>query len=163
MGSQTRWIGVVAVVAILAVGVIVWTVVQKKNSIVVPPDALLDSLVMGVVEKTMLPEARRAVSGHCIQFLEHPVVVDMRLQCETSERGVKLSRAEVVSAEDGGAVAPDFSTCVTEAVTGLENATTQVLDPRSDAGVKLRLPPGRSYELDVVLDFGAGDSRGYLP
>lgn len=160
MGSQTRWLGAVGVVAALAIGLIVWTVVQKKG-LPPPSDAMLDSLVMGVVEKSMLQQVRREVSRHCVQFLPRPVAVDSLVQCETTEQGVKLSRLEVLRGPDGGVVADDFKTCILEAVAGLEIGATHVPDPRLDGGVKLRLPTGRVYELDVALELAHVDEGGY--
>jgi hypothetical protein len=163
MSSQTRWLGVVAVAASVAMGVIVWTAYQKRTAEKSTSEAVVDSLIINAVERSMLPATRLAVSKRCVQYLEKPIVLNLRLKCETIERGIKMSHLEVLPGDDGGVIAGDFRTCIEAAVEGLEIGTTHVVDPSTDAGVKLRLPVGREYELEVVLELSFVEAGGYLP
>ena len=51
---------------------------------------------------------------------------------------------------------------ITASLIGLENHTTHVRDPQSDAGVPLKLPVGRAYELDLGLTFSRVVADGYI-
>jgi len=162
-GNQTRVMGAVAVVALGAIGMIIWTVSQKKAaSMERASDELVDSVAMRVVENALLPQLRRAIGARCAEHLPTPVTEELLLRCETSETAITLSHVELTRGVDGG-VAPELAACVTEAAAGLNQETTHVFDPRSDAGVKLKIPAGRAYELVVVLELGRVDLQGYLP
>jgi hypothetical protein len=160
MNSRTtRWLLPILLAAAAAVGFILWKVGGGGARAL--PDAVLDGLVMDVIERRLVADAQRAVGQQCSEWLEVPLLLRLDVQCETTATGVSMKEVRVLGDEDGGVVEKPLLECVTGALKGLENQTTTVRNPVSDGGV--RLPVGRAYQMELVLEARRWVGQGYVP
>lgn len=139
---------VAGLTVVVAVALIAWAALTKRGVV----GEATDDEIIGFIESSVFPEARKAVGARCPGLLASPVTVGLRLECQTTKNGVTLTKLSVQDV-DGGAAPPELVACVTEAVTGLKKGAPKAL----------RVPAGRAYELDATLELGRLEHQDYVP